>query len=161
VGLYRQDSRWLALTGVTTSLRRLFVRTGVNESNRDFSTVKANRGILLMMSKVKSSPEKKRISLVKDRRNVYGECPTSSRKNIRRGKQRGHMEVRRAANEELRALKGATVETDADEIESRAKDRILALARSSFKKHPDAPLGEVLMRKLKRRAKQATGRRSR
>ena len=72
------------------------------------------------MSKVKSPTEKKRISLGKDRRNVYGECPTSSRKNIRRGKQRSHMEVRRAANEELRALKGASVEADADAIESRA-----------------------------------------
>jgi hypothetical protein len=56
------------------------------------------------MSKVKSPSEKKSISLVKDRRNVYGECPTSSRKNIRGGKQRGHLEVRRASNEELRAL---------------------------------------------------------
>ena len=98
------------------------------------------------MSKVKSPTEKKRISLVKDRRNVYGECPTSSRKNIRLGKQRGHMEVRRAANEELRALKGASVDADADAIESRAKDRVLALARSSFRKVPDAPLGVVVAR---------------
>ena len=47
---------------------------------------------------------------MKHRRNVYGECPTSSRKNISRGKQRGHMEVRRAASEELRSLKGASTE---------------------------------------------------
>lgn len=113
------------------------------------------------MSKVKSPSEKKCISLVKDRRNVYGECPTSSRKNIRRGKQRSHMEVRRAANEQLRALKGEPVEADADAIESRAKDRILALARASFKKIPDAPLGEVVARKVKRRADHATGRKSR
>jgi hypothetical protein len=71
------------------------------------------------------------------------------------------MEVRRAANEELRALKGVTVEADADEIESRAKGRILALARSSFNKIPDAPLGKVVQRKLKYRALQAKGRRSR
>jgi len=38
------------------------------------------------MSKLKTPTQKKRISLVKDRRNVYGECPTSSRKNISRGK---------------------------------------------------------------------------
>src|SRR5579863_957817 len=101
------------------------------------------------MSKVKTPLAKKRISLVKDRRNVYGECPTSSRKNIRRGKQRSHMEVRRAANEELRALKGASFEADADAIESRAKVRILALERSSF---PDAPLGQVVARKMRRRA---------
>jgi len=69
------------------------------------------------------------------------------------------MELRRAANEELRGLKGGT--TDADEIESRTKDRIIALARSSFKKVPDAPLGEVLARKLRYRSRQAKGRKSR
>jgi hypothetical protein len=103
------------------------------------------------MSKVKTPTEKKRISLVKDRRNVYGECPTSSRKNISRGKQRGHMEVRRAANEELRSLRGASTEVDADATEAHTKDRILALSRYAFKKVPDAPLGEVLKRKLKHR----------
>jgi hypothetical protein len=48
-----------------------------------------------------------------------------------------------------------------DVIESRTKDRILALARSSFKKVPDAPLGVVVARKVKRRAEYATGRKSR
>jgi hypothetical protein len=113
------------------------------------------------MSKVKTPTEKKRISLVKDRRNVYGECPTSSRKNISRGKQRGHMEVRRAANEELRSLRGASTEVDADATDAQTKDRILALSRYAFKKVPDSPLGEVLKRKLKRRADGATGRKSR
>jgi|SRR5713226_3196434 len=113
------------------------------------------------MSKLKTPAEKKRISLVKDRRNVYGECPTSSRKNISRGKQRGHMEVRRAANEELRSLKGASTQIDADATEAEAKDRILALSRSAFKKIPDAPLDEVLKRKLKRRTDRRAGRRSR
>src|ERR1700733_477818 len=112
------------------------------------------------MSEVKSPSEKKRISLVKDRRNVYGECPASSRKNIKHGKQRGLMEGRRPAKEGLRTLKGASLEADADVIESRAKDRILALARSSFKKVPDAPLGVVVARKMKRRAEHAAGRKS-
>jgi len=115
----------------------------------------------LEMSKVKSPTDKKRISLVKDRRNVYGECPTSSRKNIRLGKQRSHMELRRAANEELRSLKGATAELEGEDAEARTKDRVLALARSSFKKVPDAPLGIVLGRKLKRRQQGAKGRKSR
>src|ERR1700712_77726 len=100
------------------------------------------------MSKLKAPAEKKHISLMKDRRNIYGECPTSSRKNISRSKQRGHMEIRRAANEELRLLKGASTEVDADETENHAKNRILVLSRSAFKKVPDAPLGEVLNRKL-------------
>ena len=71
------------------------------------------------------------------------------------------MELRRAANEELRALRCACIETDAEAIESRAKVRILTLARSPFKKVPDAPLGEVVARKMKRRAAHATGRKSR
>jgi|SRR5262249_26129397 len=110
------------------------------------------------MSKVKSPTEKKRLSLLRDRRNVYGECPTSSRKNISLGKQRGRKELRRAANESLRALKGVLPEADVDEIESRTKDRILTLSRGSFKKRPDAPLGEVVLRKLRQRARHAKGR---
>jgi hypothetical protein len=113
------------------------------------------------MSKVKSPTDKKSISLAKDRRNIYGECPTSSRKNIRLGKQRSHMELRRAANEELRSLKGATTELESDEAEARTKGRVLALTRSSFKKVPDAPLGIVVGRKLKRRQQGAKGRKSR
>ena len=131
---------------------------GFKESG--LSTLITNRGILIEMSKVKSPAEKKRLSLMKDHRNVYGECPTSSRKNIRRGKQRAHMEVRRGANEKLRALTGLTIEADGDEIESRTKDRVLALSRSSFKKLPDAPLGQVISRKLERRAPGAKGRKS-
>ncbi|OLE10725.1 MAG: hypothetical protein AUG89_11405 [Acidobacteria bacterium 13_1_20CM_4_56_7] len=119
------------------------------------------QGIIVRMSKVKSQAEKKRLSLQKERRNVYGECPTSSRKNIRRGKQRGHMEVRRAANEELRSLAGVSDESVAEGVEASARDRMLLLSRSSFKKRPDAPLGEVLQRKLKRRAANASGRKSR
>jgi hypothetical protein len=118
-------------------------------------------GILLTMSKVKCPTEKKRLSLMKDRRNVYGECPTSSRKNISRGKQRGRMELRRAANEGLNALKRVVLEADVDELESRTKNRILALSRSLFKKVPDAPLGEVVLRKLRKRARHAKGRKSR
>ena len=69
--------------------------------------------------------------------------------------------MRRAANEELRALRGPSVEVDADVVESRAQDRILALARSSFKKVPDVPLGVVVARKVRRRNDHATGRKSR
>ena len=71
------------------------------------------------------------------------------------------MEVRRAANEELRSLNGGTLEVDVDAIESRTKDRILDLSRASFTKVPDAPLGEALKRKLKYRARQANRRKAR
>ena len=106
------------------------------------------------MSKVRSPQEKKHHSLLKDRRNIYGECPTSSRKNIRRGKQRSHMQLRRAVAEELRSLKGTSVEAHGEIAEARAKDRILVLARSSFKKSPDEPLAIVVKRKTDKRKKQ-------
>jgi hypothetical protein len=110
--------------------------------------------------KAKSPQEKKKMSLAKDRRNIYGECPTSSRKNIKRGKQRSHMEQRRAVTEELRAIKGPANEVDADRADIRALDRLKVLARYSFKKKPDAPLAVALERKAKRRSKIATPRKS-
>jgi hypothetical protein len=103
------------------------------------------------MSKVKSPQEKKRDSLLKDRRNVYGECPASSRKNIRLGKQRSSMALRRAVAEDLRSIKGTAAKEDIDAVEGRAKDRLVELARASFKKKPDAPLAIVVDRKAKRR----------
>ncbi|HEY1799882.1 MAG TPA: hypothetical protein VGG46_03015 [Terriglobales bacterium] len=105
------------------------------------------------MSKIKSATEKKRISLERDRRNIYGECPTSSRKNIRLGKQRSHMEQRRAVSETLRSLKGTMQSFDTDEIESQAKARLADLQRHAFKKKPDAPLGVVIERKTVKRLK--------
>jgi len=109
------------------------------------------------MSKVKSPQEKKRHSLLKDRRNTHGECPTSSRKNIRRGKQRSHMQLRRSVAEELRSLKGTSVEVSGEIAEARAKGRMVVLARSSFKKSPDEPLAIVVKRKTARRKKQQEG----
>ena len=105
------------------------------------------------MSKLKSPKEKKLNSLLKDRRNVYGENTAASRKNIRRGKQRSRMQLRRAVVEELRSLKGTTVEVHEELAEARAKDRIVALSRSSFKKSPDQPLAVVVKRKIERRKK--------
>jgi hypothetical protein len=109
------------------------------------------------MSKIKSPQDKKRNSLAKDRRNVYGECPTSSRKNIRRGKQRSHRELRRAASQVFLNVKGTAESLDIDNAESRAKTKILAAQRGSFKKHPDAPLGVVIERKKVWRSKGRSG----
>jgi len=89
---------------------------------------------------------------------VYGECPASSRKNIRRGKRRSHMEIRRAVAEELRAVKGTSVDSDSDASEIRTTTRMAELERSSFKKMPDAPLAVVLRRKAKKRKKEAVTR---
>src|SRR5882762_11375715 len=70
----------------------------------------------LNMSKIKSSHDKKRISLKEDRRNIYGENPASSRKNIRQGKQRSHRELRRAADEALRQIAGAAEDSDSGDL---------------------------------------------
>ena len=71
------------------------------------------------------------------------------------------MELRRAANEELGSLKGPIDVVAVEEAEAGARDRMRTLARSSFKKSPDAPLGEALLRKQQRRERGATGRKSR
>ena len=104
------------------------------------------------MSTVKNPKEKKRLSLSRDRRNVYGENAKSSRKNIPRGKQLRHMDERRGAAEVLARLKGS--ELDEQELaaaESTVADRILQSRRRGFKKQPDEPLGKVLQNKETRK----------
>jgi hypothetical protein len=71
------------------------------------------------------------------------------------------MEQRRAVNEELRSLRVGSTEADGDVAEARLKDRAVVLKRASFKKRPDAPLGEVVQKKLKERAEKAKPRRKR
>jgi len=53
------------------------------------------------MSTVKNPKEKKRLSLERDCRNVYGENPAASRKGIAKGKQRQHQNERRGAAQAL------------------------------------------------------------
>src|SRR5437764_1378363 len=100
------------------------------------------------MSKVKLPREMKRLSLERDRRNIYGESPSSSRKNIARGKQRSHMEQRRAAAETLRQLQGKSEHLNTDETESQLRTRLIDLQRHAFRKVADAPLSAVIQRKL-------------
>jgi hypothetical protein len=96
------------------------------------------------MSTVKNPGEKKRLSLALDRRNRFGENSKSSRKNIKRGKQRRHMDERRTVAESLGHLKGDVQEDQATEAELRARIRITDSERRGFKKRPDTPLGVVL-----------------
>lgn len=89
----------------------------------------------------KSPPEKKRLSLKKDRRNSYGENDKSSRKNIPRSKALSHRKVRR---------KAAGLEHDWERIdEAVAESRELTLVtprlqKGRFRKSPDMPLGKIL-----------------
>ena len=99
------------------------------------------------MSKIKSPQEKKRASLEFDRRNIYGENSKASRKGIRRGKQRSHMEERRSAKAKLLTANGTPDEETAIDAELRARQSLIHSKRYRFKKKPDIPLKEILLRK--------------
>jgi tryptophanyl-tRNA synthetase len=106
------------------------------------------------MSKLKSPQEKKRASLSKDRRNMYGESPHSSRKNIKRGKQNQHQEERRTSNQVLAVLNAQSSEDQmiSTEVESEVQAKINRLR--GFKKQADRPLNEFLRRQTSRRKRQ-------
>lgn len=106
-----------------------------------------------LVSKVKSPHEKKALSLKRDRRNTYGENPAASRKGIRRGKQRSHMGERRAISQILSHLRESAGESDADEVDVRAKTKLVERKHKAFKKSPDSPLGVAVKRKLAGREK--------
>jgi len=116
------------------------------------SVLRVYCGIIIPMSKIKSPQDKKRNSLLKDRRNTYGECPTSSRKSIRKGKQRTQQALRRAVAKKLAAAIGPTVDADVESIQIQVRYSVTKLSKSLFKKVPEEPLAVVLRRKLDRRA---------
>ncbi|WP_424527727.1 hypothetical protein ACOZ38_00010 [Sphaerisporangium viridialbum] len=95
----------------------------------------------------RSPQEKKRLSYAKDRRNDYGENDKSSRKNIPRNKRAPHRANRHRAAQVLEAARGAV-----DEVaEAAVEERLLSRRPKSWKKYPDAPLGEVVQQTLARR----------
>lgn len=100
------------------------------------------------MSKEKSPIQKKESSLKHDRRNVYGENPAQSRKNIALGKQRSHQEERHAVGQILGQLGPSPDEDAMIAIESAAKVKGQLQKRKAFKKVPDAALRDVLATKL-------------
>jgi len=110
------------------------------------------------VSKVKSATEKKALSLKRDRRNTYGENPQASRKGIRRGKQRSHMEERRSVGKILSHLRESAEESDVIEADVLSKTSLVRSKHKAFKKMPDRPLGEVIKRKqAKREESQSRG----
>jgi predicted DNA binding CopG/RHH family protein len=95
--------------------------------------------------------EKKKLSLERDRRNVYGENDKASRKNIPAGKQRGHQALRRNVNQALALETSQKLEPKrADEMQFAASTAIIAGERNRFRKRPDAALGDVLKKKQTR-----------
>ena len=103
------------------------------------------------MSTIKSPQEKKRLSLQKDRRNMYGESPHSSRKNIKRGKQNQHQEERRVSNQVLAVIGAQSSEEQmvASEIAANTTAKVHRL--NGFKKVADRPLNDFIERQQLRR----------
>ncbi|MFZ0981604.1 MAG: hypothetical protein WAN23_19540 [Candidatus Acidiferrales bacterium] len=103
------------------------------------------------MSRVKEPREKKRLSLERDRRNVFGENDKASRKAIPRRKQLSHMRIRRNASQVLAKIKGDVEESRVLEAEALVKTKSITLRRTGFEKTPDRPLGIVIEEQRKAR----------
>jgi hypothetical protein len=84
----------------------------------------------------KTPQAKKRLSLLKDCRNTYGEHDKSSRTSIRWRKSWVNRTYRRDVKQSLE------VDLDGDPIE----DRVIRTARPAWRKYPDEPLGKILLR---------------
>jgi hypothetical protein len=103
------------------------------------------------VSTIKNPEEKKRLSLKRDRRNVFGENSKASRKNIARGKQRRLMAERRQIAQVLGKLTGQIDDDVASDAELQVKLTVTHSKNRGFEKMPDKPLDEVIQRKMKRR----------
>jgi hypothetical protein len=100
-----------------------------------------------MSRETKSPQEKKRLSLERDRQNDYGENAKSSRKNIPLSRALSHRSIRKDQNQSLRGALVAATEEQLAEAELRSKEE----KPQWWRKHRDAPLGEVVAQKLERR----------
>jgi hypothetical protein len=103
------------------------------------------------MSTVKNPSEKKRLSLQRDCRNIYGENPAASRKGIAKGKQRQHQNERRSAAQALAKVHSTSDDDFAADAELKAKMAIGLSRMRGFKKKPDMPLGEFLKRRKRKK----------
>lgn len=138
--------------------------TGADAGNEcTFTQRRQRRGTpqaLCIMSKITSPPDKKRVSLARDRRNTYGESPHAARKNIPKRKAERHQQERHVASLLLSEVLGNSDPSAIESIEGKVESRSLLKRRGGFKKFPDRPLGEVIELKRKRRIVQ-TGKRKR
>lgn len=102
------------------------------------------------MSRRKTPQEKKRLSYVKDHRNVYGANDKASRKNLPRTRARVHRANRHRAHQTLLAATSSVDAVRADSVE----EKLSGQRPRTFRKAPDLALGEHLQRRLTRRAAQ-------
>jgi hypothetical protein len=104
----------------------------------------------------KDPQERKALSYARDRRNDYGENDKSSRKNIRRNKRLPNRADRHRERQVLADATGIGVVDDAAErVESQLLAKRSKWMTKQWRKVRDAPLAEVVVSKLRRRA--ATG----
>ncbi|GAA1719855.1 hypothetical protein [Fodinicola feengrottensis] len=100
-----------------------------------------------------SPQEKKALSYAKDRRNDYGENDKSSRKHIRQNKRTPNRADRHRQRQVMASATGRMVDLDAAE---RAEVRLYLKKSMWFtkrwRKWPDAPLGDMVILQLRRRA---------
>ena len=94
----------------------------------------------------KSPPEKKQLSYERDRRNGYGENSKSSRQNIRRRKRGVNQANRHAAKQLLGAI-------DPETGEPLPGSGAVVRRPKTWRKVADIPLGDMVARKLFRRAR--------
>ena len=95
----------------------------------------------------KTPQEKKRLSLERDRRNVYGEAPHASRKNVPLRKKLRNRANRRAQESQLPSVPTPIDNELMEDIEAKIRQK----APPIWEKYPDAPLGEVIARKEAKR----------
>ncbi len=95
--------------------------------------------------------QKKLLSYAKDRRNVYGERGANSRFAIRDAKTLERRTERHVLNNALRTTQSESSEEGMSTVENKALGN--PAVRRSFRKLPDAPLGEVVQGKHARRAR--------
>ncbi len=94
----------------------------------------------------KSPPQKKQLSYERDRRNGYGENSKSSRKNIRLRKQ-GVNQANRHAHKQLLSV------IDPETGEPHPCRGVVMRRPKTWRKMADIPLGDVVTKKLFRRAR--------
>lgn len=98
--------------------------------------------------KRRTPQEKKKLSYERDRRNVYGRAPHASRKLIPLNKALRNRANRHYENQQVDYQGPVPDEDIADELESLIHRR----APREWEKYPDAPLGEVIAKKSRKRA---------
>ena len=96
------------------------------------------------MAKVKTPQEKKALSLIRDRRSVFGESTKGTRVGIPRSKQQSKQAARRAAKQPLLTVTGSVDEKSALTAQDESVTAETRMHLKGFRKMPDLSLGEVL-----------------